>query len=303
MRTPLVSVVIATYNRDDLLCGTVVDVLALEAPDETPVEVLVVDQTPVHDVSTESQLHQWQETGAIRWIKTSPPGLTRARNIGIYEARGEFLIFIDDDVHIESKNFLTEHVMALDKPGVGGVAGRIVAPDSPPLTVTRKIGDLGFFGTREPGFGSTWSGPTATVRGCNMSFRRDLLQAMAGFDERYTRSAFREDTDISYRIRRRRYQLWFAHEAWLYHLSAPEGGTRDRSIPVAHDLIVNDVRFARHNLSFWQRRAWLARIYGSRVLKASLYGGRLTERHRVYRESLTRVKEEAPWGPTPRSLA
>lgn len=295
MQTPLVSVVIATYNRDDLLCGAIADVLAVQSPDGTPVEVLVVDQTPVHGGLTASQLDQWQKAGAIRWIKTSPPGLTRARNIGIRQARGEFLIFIDDDVHIENKDFLKEHVRALDKPGIGGVAGRIMVPEAPPLTVTRKIGDLGFFGTREPGFGSDWSGFTATVRGCNMSFRRDLLQALAGFDERYTRSAFREDTDIAYRIRRQGYQLWFAHQAWLYHLSAPEGGTRDRSIPVSHDLILNDVRFARHNLSFWQQQAWRARIYGSRVVKASLYGGRFKERHRVYRESLAAVKDESPW--------
>ncbi len=295
MQTPLVSVVIATYNREDLLCASVGDVLGLDPPDASSFEVLVVDQSESHGPSTEKQLETWHQSGAIRWIKTSPPGLTRARNLGIRQARGEFLIFIDDDVRIETPSFLNAHVQALSRPGIGGVAGRIIVPDEPLLTVTRNIGDLGFFGTREPGFGSDWSGPTATVRGCNMSFRREVLQAMGGFDERYTRSAFREDTDISYRLRRHHYQLWFAHDAWLYHLSAVEGGTRDRSIPVFEDLILNDVRFARRNLSQWQQVAWLARIYGSRVIKASLYGGRWKERHGAYRQSLDIVRAEGEW--------
>ena len=296
MQTPLVSVVIATYNREDLLCASVGDVLALDPPDGIPFEVLVVDQSESHLPSTATQLKAWHQSGAISWIKTSPPGLTRARNIGIREARGTFLVFIDDDVRIETPAFLKAHVVGLRRPGIGGVGGRIMTPGLPPLTVSRNIGDLGFFGTREPGFGSDWSGPTATVRGCNMSFRRDLLQMIGGFDERYTRSAFREDTDISYRLRRHHYQLWFSHEAWLYHLSADDGGTRDRSIPVFEDLILNDVRFARRNLSKWQQRAWLARIYGSRVLKASLYGGRWSERQKAYRQSLDIVRNEGQWG-------
>ncbi len=295
MKPPLVTVVIATYNREELLCASIADVLRLDSPEGSPVEVLVIDQSDSHHPSTEKQLNTWHHSGAIRWIKTSPPGLTRARNVGIRTAQGKFLVFIDDDVRIETPVFLKEHVSALQRPGVGGVAGRIMVPGQPPLTVSQNIGDLGFCGTREPGFGSDWSGPTATVRGCNMSFPRDLLQKLGGFDERYTRSAFREDTDISFRLRSHHYSLWFASGAWVYHLSASEGGTRDISIPVAEDLILNDIRFARRNLSKWQQRAWLARIYGSRVVKASLYGGRLGKRHKAYRQSLQVVRAEEAW--------
>lgn len=283
MTHELVTVVVATYNRNDMLKRTLEDLLLQRYPQ---VELLVIDQTPQHSEEVAEALRSWHETGRLSWVTTETPGLTRARNMGLTMARGTYVIYIDDDVQIPDPDFIQHHVSALQQPGVGAVAGRVVVPDRAPLTQPNRVGWLGFFGTREPGFGSTKSQPAETVRGCNMSFSHEALVRVGGFDEQYTRSAFREDTDVAWRLRRQGYHIWFSAEAWLYHLSAPEGGTRDQGIPVAEDLILNDVRFARKNLSTLQQGAWLARLYGSRVVKAGLVGGAFAERQRAFWRAL-----------------
>lgn len=279
-----VSVIIATFNRERPLIDTLGDVLQLEYPD---LEIIVVDQTKQHEADTARQLAQWHSLGKIRWLHGVPPGLTAARNVGWRASSGRYVIYVDDDVRIFNPAFVHAHVRELRRPGVGAVAGRVLEPDRPPLTVASRIGDLGFCGHREPGFGSAVAGPAATVRGCNMSFRREALEAVGGFDESYTRSAFREDTDISFRLRRRRFALWFAPEAWLYHLSADAGGTRDQSILVDTDLIRNDVRFAGKNLGWGRRLAWQARCYLSRVLRDGLLHGKFRLRHQAFFDALS----------------
>ncbi|NMP22535.1 glycosyltransferase family 2 protein [Sulfobacillus harzensis] len=284
-----VTVVVATYNREEMLVDTIKDLVQQDYPD---FEVLVIDQTPDHLPDVAAFLTEFGASGRGQWIRTDKPGLTRARNIGLQRATGSYIIYVDDDVRIPDAKFIQHHVDALSRPGVGAAAGRVLEPDRPPLTVDKRVGWLGYFGTREPGFGTERSGAAESVRGCNMSFVRSVLSDIGGFDEAYTRSAYREDTDVAFRVKRAGYQLWFSAEAWLYHLSSPQGGTRDRTIPVAEDVILNDVRFARKNLGFVQRSAWLARLYGSRVLKAGIKAGGLKDRHAAFRAALTMTRGE-----------
>lgn len=275
-----VSVVIATYHRERLLVDTIASVLHQTYPN---FEVIVVDQCPRHEASTIDHLRHWQETAAIRWVILDEPSLTHARNVGWRGARGEIVVFIDDDVRIDEPTYLQAIDRAFaEHPEVGGVAGRIVEPGRDPETVASRVGDLGFWGIRKPGFGSRDSGPAYSVRGCNMAFRRQALAAVGGFDEGYTRSAYREDTDIGWRLRRQGYGLWFAADAWLWHLSAPSGGTRDLSIEVEYDIMRNDLRFAAAHLTWIQHAAWRLRLYASRVVKAGLRQGRLVALHQAY---------------------
>ncbi len=283
-----VSVVVATYRREHMLVDTLNDLIQQEYPD---FEVLVVDQTPEHTPEVAAYLNAFHASGGRhQWLVTDTPGLTRARNLGLAQATGEIVVYVDDDVRIPDTAFLQHHVDAFKDPAVGAVAGRVLEPHRPPFTVSHRVGWLGFWGTREPGFGTAVSGYAESVRGCNMSFRRLVLEHIGGFDESYTRSAYREDTDVAFRVKRAGYRLWFSAEAWLYHLSSAEGGTRDRSIPVAEDIILNDVRFARKNLGGFQRAAWFLRLYGSRVVKAGITAGRFQERHQAFRMALTQTK-------------
>ncbi len=298
---PSISVIVATYHRDKSLANTLRDLLAQDYPDY---EILVVDQDVAHDSATGTLLQDWHEKRAIYWIKTPHPGLTRARNIGIRESRGDIIVFVDDDVRIPESRFLYSHVRPfLDKPALGASAGRVLDPDKKPLKVRRRVGWMGYSGMREPGFGSDFSTRAYSVRGCNMAFRKTALFAVGGFDERYTHSAFREDTDISFRLRRAGYDIWFNHEAWLYHLSASTGGTRDDSIRVDSDLMLNDWRFALFNLSGPHQWLWILRLYASRVIKAGLRQGQFAQRHQAFQQGYLDAKQERSRQRSPGSLS
>ncbi|QSQ20214.1 glycosyltransferase family 2 protein [Pyxidicoccus parkwayensis] len=87
---PFFSIVIPTYNRARLLEETLASVFAQE---ETDYEVLVVD-----DGSTDDTLETLARYGErVRVFQQRNAGPGAARNLGIREARGEYVVFLDSD--------------------------------------------------------------------------------------------------------------------------------------------------------------------------------------------------------------
>jgi glycosyltransferase involved in cell wall biosynthesis len=94
---PLVSVIIPTYNRSALLKETVDSVLAQTYP---AIECVVVDDGSTDD--TPQVLAQYGNR--IINVRTANQGGTKARNVGIAAAHGEFLNFLDhDDLMLPTK--------------------------------------------------------------------------------------------------------------------------------------------------------------------------------------------------------
>jgi len=88
----LVSVVITTYNRCQLLQSTLDSVFRQTYPS---FEVLVVDDGSTD--RTADFLTPLSTIGKIRYITQKNQGVSAARNAGIAEARGTYLSFLDDD--------------------------------------------------------------------------------------------------------------------------------------------------------------------------------------------------------------
>jgi GT2 family glycosyltransferase len=85
-----ISVVIATYNRADLLPRAVASALAQTHP---PCEVIVVD-----DGSTDDTAERCRQFGdRIRYHRIPTGGVSAARNTGIALARGEWVALLDSD--------------------------------------------------------------------------------------------------------------------------------------------------------------------------------------------------------------
>jgi GT2 family glycosyltransferase len=96
--------------------------------------------------------------------------------------------------------------------------------------------------------------PIQTVKGGNMSFRRELLERVGGFDERFGQPSLYEETDVSLKVRRLGYKLFFLPEAEIIHLSAPVGGQRFATDPAQFRFIAyrDRVLLFRNNYPLWR---------------------------------------------------
>jgi succinoglycan biosynthesis protein ExoM len=95
-----ISVQIMTFHRDAGLRRAVHSVLAQRNVDPATIEILVVDNsTGAAARQTVSALAQDAARAGfeLRYVHEPSPGIARARNCGIRNARGELIAYVDDD--------------------------------------------------------------------------------------------------------------------------------------------------------------------------------------------------------------
>jgi Glycosyl transferase family 2 len=90
---PTVSVIVCTRDRPSDLRSCLDSIAALRT---RPVEVIVVDNSP-----SDGAARELCRDYPVRYVLESSPGLARARNRGIVEARGEVVAFTDDDCVVD----------------------------------------------------------------------------------------------------------------------------------------------------------------------------------------------------------
>lgn len=189
---PRLSVVVPTCGRHRLLfrCLRALQNQTLPGSD---FEVVVVDDG--HDEETRIAVEALAASMAqprLRYLR--PPGAARqgparARNHGWRIAAGRVIAFTDDDT-VPLPEWLAEGEAALAAGGHAGIAGRVRVP----LPAVDR-------GERPP------TDHELTTRGlertefvtANAFVRRDALERVGGFDERFTR-AWREDSDLQFRL-------------------------------------------------------------------------------------------------------
>lgn len=93
MQPGLVSVVVPTYNRADIIAQTVDSILAQTY---APLEVIVVDDGS-SDATERALLPCLARDQRVRYLAKPNGGVASARNLGIGQARGEFIAFCDSD--------------------------------------------------------------------------------------------------------------------------------------------------------------------------------------------------------------
>src|SRR5437868_2151795 len=101
----LISVVIPTYNRKEILSSLLARMFNHDFP-TTAYEVIVVV-----DGSTDGSaqfLHSLKAPCAFRVIEQPNEGRSAARNVGARAAMGRFILFLDDDMWCDRK-LLTYH--------------------------------------------------------------------------------------------------------------------------------------------------------------------------------------------------
>ena len=93
MASPLVSVVVPTYNRAHLIGRTIASALAQT---HDAIELVIVDDGST-DGTGELIAREWGRDGRVRYFHKTNGGPASARNAGFAQARGEYVALLDSD--------------------------------------------------------------------------------------------------------------------------------------------------------------------------------------------------------------
>lgn len=271
---PLISVIVPTYGRESVLCSTLRSILAQTYP---AYEVIVVDQTQSHEAETQRALFELANDEKVSLYAVTWASLPAARNYAIERARGEILLFLDDDVELP-KGFLAAHAAGFDnRPEVGAIAGRVFdrmklsESTHPPIkTLPPEAMDPGIAWYHIDLVHTTKPQQVLTARGCNMSFRRSVFEEHGlRFDERFEGSAVREESDFCLRFRKTGLMIWYDPQAHLVHLGEETGGCHDistRSLEYQITFYYNHFLMAVKNLTPWQLLRFSYRLFDCHIL-------------------------------------
>lgn len=231
----LISVIVTTYNRAVLL-RRALNSIAASCGDPLRAEVIVVDNNSAD--STATVVTQVREAGfrfKLIYVVERAQGLSHARNRGLKEASGEYIVFVDDDQAIDA-HYLERLPLVFAEHDAVCVGGPILYDnlDSAPVQLCglcRAHGEHSL-GRRArilgPDGGRLWGG--------NMAFDRRELAAVDGFDVRLghrgTILSGGEDVELQRRLHQ-------AGKRVIYHPGLIQ----------YHHL--SDDRFRR---SYWRRR-------------------------------------------------
>lgn len=217
------SVVIPTFGRDEVLTDTISQFLA-QVP--AAAEILVIDQTLLHEPPTESQLAEWNRVGSIRWVRLSTPSQPMAMNRGLLEARYPIVLFVDDDIRIDT-DFVAGHFHHAGDSKIGAVIGQILQPGESAMEGYVHVPDDGPFADFDFPFRSASPAWIRNGMSGNMSVKRALALAIGGFDENFLAPvSYRFDSDFCARLVGTGKRIRFDPRPKIHHLRAERGGTR-----------------------------------------------------------------------------
>ncbi len=252
---PRLSVVVATYNRADLLRETLTS-LAAQTLAPAGFEVLVVnnhsdDHTVVVAEDFSRRYHNFRVLLEVR------QGVSAARNRGWQAARGEYVLFLDDDAKA-SPEWCERILAAFETVGPKPIAvgGRILPwhVSEPPGWFSEDLESRSW--GREAGF---LNPPRQKYgfSGSNMAIRRDILAKHQGFSLRYgpVGEYFRlgEEAEFFMRLLPVEQLFWYDPAIMVYHL-------------VPHSHLHIHYYFARSYLS----GKTVAKLNGSKLLSLDL---------------------------------
>ena len=216
MAGPELSVVIPTYNRKDILRKTLAAYCSQSESQEI-LEILVVDDGSTDGTDSVVAQSGLESPIPIRYFRQDNRGIGSARNHGIREARGEIILFGDDDV-IPTANLVSEHLAwhrNYPEASVGVLGYVCWSPEVHPTPFMKWLGlDGVLFGYRDLSRGMQVEFAHCYFN--NTSLKIEFLRENGTFDEDF-RSYGYEDVELGYRLIKRGLRLLYNPDALGYH--------------------------------------------------------------------------------------
>jgi GT2 family glycosyltransferase/glycosyltransferase involved in cell wall biosynthesis len=238
-RSTDLSVIIPTFNRKETLRACLAN-LALQALPTRRWEVIVVDDGSTD--GTAELCRTFPEFYRLRYIRQENAGAGAARRLGVEQASGEYVLFINDDTMAHSL-LLGEHLRAQreHRREKISVLGNFRYPgEASERALTHYLSTSPFLfpqATLKPGMHTD---PAYFIT-CNLSVRRDAVLAAGSFDPQFTVG---EDTDLGIRLRAAGYRVLYNRKALAVH---------DHLDMTIGDLVRRAHVYGRNRLLFYRK--------------------------------------------------
>ena len=266
------SVITVNYNGLKDTCS----LLDSLTPVDQSTEVIMVDNASTSDeASTIASRYPW-----VRVIRSQKNlGFAGGNNLGIREANGEYLFFVNNDTEVDLSQ-LVPLLKRMDE----NESIAIVCPKIRFFYGDRKIQYAGYTKLSQVtlrnhaiGFGETDSGqhdtarPTPYVHGAAMLVRRKAIERAGMMPECFF--LYYEELDWSMMMRRGGYEIWYEPSATVLH---KESQTTGAESPLKTYYITrNRLLFVKRNATEYRLLSYMYMIFivGTRdILKFSLKG-------------------------------
>jgi len=168
-------------------------------------EVIVVDDGSEDHTAKVCDMIQ-PELSSLRYVSTGANiGLANAANLGVNSAKGNLVLFTDDDC-IPQEDWVERMRVALEREDI--VAGAVESPTSNYIKLCHNISQFHCF---MPGRKVEW---VDFVAGANVGFNRSVLEELGGFEQNRRNCP---DTEFILRARMKGYRIFFADNAIITH--------------------------------------------------------------------------------------
>ena len=214
---PSICVVIPTHGRYHLLIALFESLRAAREHFQRPVEVFIIDSSPqvtaerIEAICSEFNAHYIRHRNNVR----------EKRNLGIELARAPVILFVDSDC-VLTPAVLLEHYRSYGEDSIAGVVGvtQFVGKSSHIWRIIAKTSFLNAFSYAERLEFAPW-GPT-----CNISYRKDVLEAVGKFDTSFPFRLGGDDTDLGLRVTAAGYKIRCNPQAIVEHTRETWSGIR-----------------------------------------------------------------------------
>jgi GT2 family glycosyltransferase len=218
MSAPLVSVVVLSHNRPALLERALVSVFAQAYPN---MDVLVVDNRSAASHQIAEVVSRFPGTRLVALPRNA--GFTGGMNIGIREARGEYLYLTEDDIEVD-EGALETLAGHLDRHGEAGIAGPVMfnrtsgtvrcAGGYVSLGSTYQLTIIGENDVAAAPHG-TAPYPVGYLPGASMMVRRTVFESIGGFRDEFF--MYGEDVEFCERVSRAGFAIAVVPRARVRH--------------------------------------------------------------------------------------
>lgn len=259
---PKVSVVVCAYNAERTMDSCLASLKELNYPNY---EVIVVN-----DGSRDRTLEITQRYDYVRLINQENKGLSVARNVGMAAATGEIMAYTDSDCMVDP-DWLTYLVAKFLSSGVAAVGGPNLSPPEDSLVPACVAVSPGV-----PTHILLSDEVAEHIAGCNMAFRREILEEINGFNPIFRTAG--DDVDICWRLQDKGYTIGFSPTAIVWHFRRNTVAAylkQQQGYGKAEALV-----YFKHPYRFnlLGQPSWLGRIYGDlstflRIGQPIIYSG------------------------------